>query len=224
VKGVISGQRGAGKDVSEIGVELSNSMAGGHAVRLCWFVFRLICANGLVARVGSGEGRVIHSGVEENFRKRLHASTQGLIYNLGKPKRMIENLATIQFDPVKLAKYANVEALFSIVPNRDLKGESFEKTKNRDYSIFPKRKREIQRISDAIAALPFCLGNRESLTVFRSHWRDSPSMYDFVNIFTEHAKGLPNGQKIEVESRAGSLASWIAENKKKFALTRSLAR
>jgi len=86
--------------------------------------------------------------------------------------------------------------------------------KNGDYSIFPEREREIQRISDAIAALPFCLGNRESLTLFRSHWRDSPSMYDFVNIFTEHAKGLPNGQKIEVESRAGSLASWIAENSK----------
>ena len=42
-------------------------------------------------------------------------------------------------------------------------------------------------------------------------------MYDFVNIFTEHAKGLPDGQKIDVESKAGSLASWIAENKRKFA-------
>jgi hypothetical protein len=42
-------------------------------------------------------------------------------------------------------------------------------------------------------------------------------MYDFVNIFTEYAKGLPNGQKIEAESRAGSLATWIADNKKKFA-------
>jgi hypothetical protein len=36
VKGEISGRGGAGKDVSEIGVEVSNSMAGGHAVRLCW--------------------------------------------------------------------------------------------------------------------------------------------------------------------------------------------
>jgi hypothetical protein len=42
-------------------------------------------------------------------------------------------------------------------------------------------------------------------------------MYDFVNIFTEHAKGLLDGQKIDVESKAGSLASWIAENKRKFA-------
>jgi hypothetical protein len=29
------------------------------------------------------------------------------------------------------------------------------------------------------------------------------SMYDFVNIFTEYAKGLPDGQKIDVETKAG---------------------
>jgi hypothetical protein len=55
-----------------------------------------------------------------------------------------------------------------------------------------------------------------SLKIF-SYWWDRPSMYDFVNIFTEHAKELPNGQKIEVKARAGSLADWIAENKRKFA-------
>jgi hypothetical protein len=34
---------------------------------------------------------------------------------------------------------------------------------------------------------------------------------------TEHAKDLPDGQKIDVETKAGALASWIAENKRKFA-------
>ena len=71
-------------------------------------------------------------------------------------------------------------------------------------------------MTDAIAALPFCLGGREALRVFRSRLRDDASMYDFVNIFTEHAKGLPDGQKIDVESKAGSLASWIADNKRMF--------
>jgi hypothetical protein len=217
VKGEISGRGGAGKDVSEIGVEVSNSMAGGHAVRLCWFVFRLICANGLVARVGGVEGRVVHAGVEESFRNRLYSSTHGLFANLGKAKRMIENLASVQFDPVKLAKYADLEALFSIVPNRDLKEESLKRVNNRNYNLLPQGEQKIQRMSDAIAALPFCLGNSDSLKVFRSYWRDKPSMYDFLNIFTEHAQALPNGQKIEVESRAGSLASWIADNKRKFA-------
>ena len=72
-------------------------------------------------------------------------------------------------------------------------------------------------MADAIAALPICLGGEEAVRVFRSPMRDNASMYDFVNIFTEHAKGLPDGQKIDVETKAGSLASWIAENKRKFA-------
>jgi hypothetical protein len=216
VEGVISGSGGRGKDVSEIGAEVSNSMAGGHAVRLSWFVFRLICANGLVARVAGSQGRVVHSGAEESFRKRLYGSANGLFSGLSKAKRMVENLAGIRFDPVALAKHADLKALFSIVPNRDLKEESLERTKNKDNSAVMKADREIKRISDAIAALPFCLGGPEALDVFRSRWRDEASMYDFVNIFTEHAKGLPNGQKIDVESKAGSLASWIAENKRRF--------
>jgi hypothetical protein len=110
-----------------------------------------------------------------------------------------------------------LKALFSITPNRDLKEETLERTKSKDYSVLPKRDQEIARMSEAIADLPFCLGGCEALRVFQSHWRDEASMYDFVNIFTEYAKALPNGQKIDVESRAGSLASWIAENKRKFA-------
>jgi hypothetical protein len=216
VKGVISGRGGTGKDVSEIGVEVSNSMAGGHAVRLSWFVFRLICANGLVAQVAGSEGRIVHSGAEESFRKRLYGAGKGLFANLGRTKRMIENLASIQFNPVGLAKHADLKALFSIIPGRDLKQEAMERTNGEDNSLPLKRDKEFARMADAIAALPICLGGHEALRVFRSRMRDNASMYDFVNIFTEHAKGLPDGRKIDVETKAGSLASWIAENKRKF--------
>jgi hypothetical protein len=42
------------------------------------------------------------------------------------------------------------------------------------------------------------------------------SMYDFINVFTEHAKTLLYRQKIEVETRAGELTSWISKNKRMF--------
>ncbi len=217
VKGVISGIGGSGEDVSEIGVEVSNSMAGGHAVRLSWFVFRLICANGLVAQVAGSQGRIVHSGDKESFRKRLYASGRGLFASLGRSKHMIENLASIQFDPVGLAKHADLKMLFSIIPNRDLKEEALERTKSKGHHVLPNRDGEIVRLADAIVEIPFCLGGLEALRVFRSRLRDDASMYDFVNVFTEHAKGLPDGQKIDVETKAGALASWIAENKRKFA-------
>ena len=95
-----------------------------------------------------------------------------------------------------------------MIPDRDLKGEALERTNGKDYGALRKRDKEIARMADAIAALPICLGGQE---------RDNASMYDFVNLFTEDAKGLPDGRKIDVETKAGSLASWIAENKRKFA-------
>jgi len=215
--GVISGRGGKGTDVSEIGVEVSNSMAGGHAVRLSWFVFRLICANGLVRKVGGNQGRVIHAGVEERFRKRLFASTTGLFQSLSKAKRMIEDLGSIPFKSQSLARHADLKLLFSIIPDRDLRAEALDQIKSQDYSKTSKGTLELARLADAIAAIPDCLGGPEALSVFQSRWRDGASMYDFINVFTEHAKTLSNGKKIEAESRAGELAGWIAQNKRKFA-------
>jgi len=216
VKGIVSGRGGSEDDVSEIGVEVSNSMAGGHAVRLSWFVFRLICANGLVAKVAGTQGRVFHAGGDQSFRKRLYGAASGLFQSLGKAKKMIETLGSIPFKAHSLARNADLKLLFSIIPDRDLRVEALDRTKDRNYAEISKDSREVERLSDAIEALPYCLGGPEALSVFRSAWRDGASMYDFLNIFTEHAKTLPNGKKIEAESRAGDLAIWIAQNKRKF--------
>jgi hypothetical protein len=170
-----------------------------------------------IAQVAGSEGRIVHSGAEDSFRKRLYAAGTGLFKSLSRTKRMIENLASIHFDPLGLAKHADLKMLFSIVPDRDLKQEAILRTNSKNYGGLPKRGGEVARMADAIATLPFCLGGREALRVFRSHLRDNASMYDFVNVFTEHAKDLPDGKRIDVETRAGSLASWIAENKRKFA-------
>jgi hypothetical protein len=50
----------------------------------------------------------------------------------------------------------------------------------------------------------------------KPHYRDNASMYDFINIFTEDAKTLRYGQKIDVETNAGALAAWISTHKRKF--------
>lgn len=129
---------------------------------------------------------------------------------------MIETLGSIPFKAHSLARNADLKLLFSIIPDRDLRVEALDRTKDRNYAEISKDSREVERLSDAIEALPYCLGGPEALSVFRSAWRDGASMYDFLNIFTEHAKTLPNGKKIEAELRAGDLAIWIAQNKRKF--------
>ena len=104
-----------------------------------------------------------------------------------------------------------------MISARDLKREALARTNGKDYGVPLKRDKEIARMADAIAALPICLGGHEALRVFGSPLRDNASMYDFVNIFTAYAKGLPAGQKSLWQTKAGSLASWIAYKKRKFA-------
>ena len=112
-------------------------------------------------------------------------------------KRMIEDLASIHFNPVGLAKHADFKALFSIIPARNLKKEALERTNGKDYSALPKRDGEIARMADAIAILPIYLGCHEALRVFRSRLRDNASMYDFVN--------LPNTRRV---CRTGRKSMW----------------
>ena len=64
--------------------------------------------------------------------------------------------------------------------------------------------------------IPRCIGGSEALAVFTSHWRDNASMYDFINVFTEHAKSLDPADRLHVEEKAGDLADWIVKNKRRF--------
>lgn len=216
IQGRVTGRGGTGEDVSEIGVELRNSMAGGEAVRLSWFVFRLICANGLVAKAAGRDGRVIHSGTEQNFRRRLHSETEGVIGGLQKAADMIKTLGGLAFDPEKLAMHADRKMIFGIVAGRDLQAEAKAGFDPRKYEDLSADIKKIKRFADELARLPHCLDGKEAHAVFNSHYRDNASMYDFVNIFTEHAKNQPLKEKSEIENRTGELASWIAENKRKF--------
>ena len=219
VRGIISGDGGQGEDVSEIGAEIVNSMAGGHAMRLSWYVHRLICANGLVAWVGGENNRVIHRGSTRNFKDRFQDRVKTLIKNFTTAKRMIENLGDMTFDPHKLARHTDIEKIFSIISHLDLKAKMAGMIENNDYSSLPRKEREYRKNSDMVAQIPYYFMSEihQGLPVFRSTWRDNSSMYDFINIFTEYAKQLPHAQKIETETRAGELASWISQNKRKFA-------
>ncbi len=218
VKGIISGDGGQGKDVSEIGAEIVNSMAGGHAMKFSWYVHRLVCANGMVARVGGGNHRVIHRGSTKHLKDRFQARAKALIKNFATAKRMIENLGDMTFDPYKLARHVDIEKIFSIIPHLDLKAKMTGMIENNDYSSLPRKERQYRKNSDMITQIPYCFMSEfhQGLPVFRSTWRNNSSMYDFMNIFTEHAKQLPYAKKIETETRAGELASWISQNKRKF--------
>lgn len=217
VGGVVRGRGGEGEDRSEIGLQAFNSMAGGQAVRFSYFVHRLICANGLIAPVAEGAGRVTHTGSPETFDKKLKAASDEVLKGMGAAARMIETLGKLTFDGGKLARHLDPRELFSILPGDDLK-ERCERGIPKDAfkDIEDPKARKQARTAQAIEKIPEAIGNPEALAVFRSRYRDSATMWDFINIFTAHAKTLPLAQRLRTEERAGAVADWIAKNHRKF--------
>ncbi len=217
VGGVVQGRGGTGEDRSQIGLQAFNSMAGGQAVRFSYFVLRLICANGLTAPVAQGVGRVTHTGSPEAFDKKLKAAADEVLKGMGAAARMIETLGKLTFDSGKLARHLDPTELFSIIAGDDLK-ERCERGIPKDafQDIEDPKARKQAQTALAIEKIPEVIGNGEALAVFRSRFRDNASMWDFINVFTAHAKTLPLVQKLRTEERAGDLADWIVKNHRKF--------
>ena len=217
VVGIISGRGGYDEDVSKIGLELTNTMAGGYALRLSYFILRLICANGLTAPVAKGSSKIIHSGTETGFEHRLHKGVNAALGSLIHAARMLDSLAGIPFDPWLLAGTAKTDDVFAIVPELDLKTDCKKVISTRDYSeISGKKERAQKKKADMLEAISSLIGRPHSLKVFNSSYRDNVSMWDFINIFTEYAKDLDIQRKLETERRAGEMAYWISRNKRKF--------
>ena len=89
--------------------------------------------------------------------------------------------------------------------------------------VYPKgateaQKKELMMKHDAflINALSWYYSGKFSGSVFNSSYRDNPTMFDFVNVFTEHAKVLSINSKLEVEEKTGARASYIHRNARKF--------
>ena len=67
-----------------------------------------------------------------------------------------------------------------------------------------------------IALIPKYLGGELSKKVFESRFRDSATLFDFINVFTEYAKSQPLAEKLAIEEKSGALASYIANNSRKL--------
>ena len=218
-QGVISGKGGEGKDISVIGLQLSNTMSGGKALKMDYFVERLVCANGLILPVGGAQARLIHSGTKDNFNKRLSEKMSDVIGSLATAKKTIESLGDIIFNPDKLASNVDLKSLFSIIPDRNLKQEAIKtfsvETHNR-ISGYKKEEREQIINAEVIKKIPDVIGGEHSNKVFKSYFRDSATMFDFINVLTEEAHNHPPQQRLQIEKTAGDLADYITKHKKKF--------
>jgi len=78
------------------------------------------------------------------------------------------------------------------------------------------RARKDWRQTQYLDAIPDTYGREHSLKVFNSHWRDTATMFDFINVLTEYAKELPVLSRLQVEENVGVFADNIVKNRKKL--------
>ena len=218
-KGIVKGKGGEAEDVSVLGLQISNSMAGGKALQMAYFVERMVCANGLILPVGGAQARLIHAGHRENFNKRLAEKMADVVGSLETVKKTIELLGDIDFNPEKLAKQLDLKKLYSIIPGKDLEQLGSDKLKNLtgDLKQFDKEDREHQRNIQLINEIPNLIGGNHSDRVFNSNYRDKATMFDFINVFTEEAHKYEPSHRIQIEKSTGEFADFVAKNKQSFA-------
>ena len=213
--GVVRGHGGTGKDVTELGFQLKNSMIGDSSININFFLYRMICANGLIVPVGFAVNRYFHSGNIDNFYERLENAFNEITKRIGKAGQLIEDLGALNYSSQLLAELNLSEMIFNIIPGSKRQIVDAYKIANTPRGD-SKEKNRILRDAEIIGHIPDVFGREDSKKVFTSKWRDNATMFDFINIFTEYAKELSIAQKIEVEEKAGYLADWIAKNKRKF--------
>jgi hypothetical protein len=221
IHGEVKGKGGEGPDRSLIGLEFKNSMVGTSSVRTNYFLFRLACANGMMVPAGSSFNRVFHSGNENTFTNRLDQCFKEVFRKIDNIQVMLKSLGEIGFNPQKLAADNKAcEGIFEIIPGIKQKICDEEKMHLRypsESSPEMKRQMQIDHNIKVMNLIPKYIGGVHSSRVFFSTWRESATMFDFLNIFTEKAKTeeVPLHQ-IEIESRTGALAKYIADNARKF--------
>ncbi len=205
--GEITGEGGTDKDISKIGIEFRNSLVGNSPVRISYFIFRLLCANGLIHSGSKNTGAVYHRGKTETFVLRLEQRILPVIDSLGLVAKFIDDLMEIPYSIERLVDTGGAKEVYKVLGL--YKGEKAERKKLagkkiRDFDI------------DKIREYPKRFGGTLTNKVFNSTWRDNQSMFDFVNIFTEFAKTQTPRKRLATEEEAGKLANWIMENKRKF--------
>ncbi len=205
--GKIEGKGRTAEDISRIGIEFRNSLVGDSAIRISYFIYRLICANGLILPGPKDSGIVYHRGKPETFTKRLEKNLLPILNSLSSTAEFVESLMSIPYSLEGLVGAGGAKEVFKVV------------------GLYPRERAERKKLTgmrirqfdiEKIHLYPKRFGGELTNKVFFSHWRDNQNMFDFVNIFTEFAKTQSPRKRLDIETKTGNLAKWIMTNREKF--------
>ena len=174
----------------------------------------------MMVPTAAATSRVFHSGDQDSFHRRLGHCFGEVHRKLDSLDQMLHDLADIEFNPAGLAMDGKVvDAVFDIIPGSKLN----LCVKHKQFLGLPKNgseaeKRRLKREHDAalLGYIPDHYGGIHANAVFQSPYRRNASLFDFLNVFTEYAKTRPPMPRLEIQTKTGALAKYIADNKRKF--------
>ncbi|MEH7248598.1 DUF932 domain-containing protein, partial [Neobacillus niacini] len=160
-------------DISKVGIQFSNGMTGRSSIKASYFVYRLVCSNGLVLPCSHVSGIVKHTGKAETFLERVSKNITPVLKKLSEVPNKIKILGAIPFDLDSLVELGGANYVYNVIPlqywdqrkRNLLRGEEkikFDRVKIEEY---------IRTYATGISKEVF-------------YWRDKQSMFDFINIFT----------------------------------------
>jgi hypothetical protein len=218
--GTIKGHGGEGEDKSKLGLEFGNSMVGNSSIRINYYLHRLICANGMMVPAAESVNRVFHSGQRDSLQHRLDRCIDGVMRGLGQLDGMLQVLGGTPFVPDQLATNRTfTDRIFGVLPG----GKQELCEKEQLFLRYPQEsttaeREQMRRDHDArlLGLIPEHYGGVHSKKVFNSVFRNGATLFDLINIFTEHAKSQTPSRKLDIEEKAGALAKYLANNAKKL--------
>lgn len=223
--GIIRGYDDSCKeDVTRIGLELSNSMCGESSVIFKYFLYRLLCSNGLTVKSEDEVRRIIHIGKQSRFRREIEDNIVAMASGFSKTMDFISNLSELEFNPTKLARLFGGDKCLSIIPDSKQILRSLYSIDQNEFQISKKEltseiKKQMKECETEfyISKLPEVFACDISRRVFDFRYRENASMFDFINVFTEYANHLSSpAHKIGIQERTGDFANWLKKNKKSF--------
>ncbi len=217
ISGYAKGKHYEGEDISQIGLQIKNSMIGNSSVKIDYYIYRAICSNGLVVDTFNSKNRILHSGKRESFIQRLEEKINPIMSEIKHLPKIIKELVDIEYNPYTLAILGAADFVYKIIPLNDYQYEKRNKLK---------KKYKIEFDALQMSNYPKMYAGTHSKEVFQSVFRDNQSMFDYINVFTEYANSnnLNKEQKIYIEEKTGDFVSWILQNKTKIKKENSIKR
>lgn len=210
----------SGDDRSKVGLEFANSMVGTSSVRINYYLRRLLCSNGMMVTAAESVNRVFHAGRQDSFQKRMDRSFNEVVRNLDGLHTMLTTLGEMTFKPELLAlDKALSDQIFGVIPSskKDLcDHHQIALRYPPDASTSQREKMRQEHDAQLMRLIPEFFGREHSGKVFNTWLRESATVFDFINVFTEHAKEQRPAVRLEIEEKAGTLAQYISKTAKKF--------